>query len=62
MRKQKKAVELEGTFAALRCKGYAVVYTDGSSTELEGVGRVEGYKIYAHPDVSIATYVPVSLH
>ena len=61
MRKQKRAAELEGTFDALRFQGYTLVYTDGSSTELEGVGRVAGYRTYVHPDVSIAAHVPVSL-
>ena len=41
--------------------GYTLVFTDGSSAETEGVGRVPGYGIYAHPDISISAYVPVHL-
>ena len=61
LRKQKRAAEFEGTFDALRSEGYILVYIDGSSTELDGVGRVVGYGIYAHPDVSSAANVAVSL-
>ena len=43
----------------LSADGYTLVFTDGSSAETEGVGRVAGYGIYAHPDISISAYVPV---
>ena len=33
-----------------KAEGYTL---DGSSVEVDGVGRVAGYGIYAHPDVSI---------
>ena len=58
--RKKRATELEGTFDALRFEGYTLVYTDGSSAGLEGVGRVASYGIYLHPDISIAIHVLVS--
>ena len=61
MCKQKRAVELEGTFDTLKAEGYTLVFTDGASVEVDGVGRVAGCWIYAHPDVSIATHMPVTL-
>ena len=61
LRKQQRAAELEGIFDSLTTDGYTLVFTDGSSTETEGVGRVAGYGIYAHPDISISAYVPVHL-
>ena len=48
LRKQQRAAELEGVFDTLAADGYIPVFTDGSSTETEGVGRVAGYGIYAH--------------
>ena len=39
--------------------GYTLVFTDGSSAETEGLGRVARYGIYAHPDISISAYVPL---
>ena len=59
LRKQQRAAELEGIFDTLSADGYTLVFTDGSSAETEGVGRVAGYGIYAHPDISISAYVPV---
>ena len=59
LRKQQRAAELEGVFDTLTADGYTLVFTDGSSAETEGVGRVAGYGIYAHPDISISAYVPV---
>ena len=59
LRKQQRAAELEGVFETLTADGYTLVFTDGSSAETEGVGRVAGYGIYAHPDINISAYVPV---
>ena len=59
LRKQQRAAELEGVFDTLTADGYTLVFTDGSSVKTEGVGRVVGYGIYAHPDISISAYVPV---
>ena len=61
LRKQQRAAELEGVFDSLTTDGYTPVSTDGSSAETEGVGRVAGYGIYAHPDISISPNVPVHL-
>ena len=58
MCKQKRALELESIFNTLKAEGYALVFTDGSSVEVDGVGRVARYGIYAHPD---AAHVPVTL-
>ena len=61
LRKQQRAAELEGVFDSLTTDGYTLVFTDGSSAETEGVGRVAGYGIYAQRDISISAYVPVHL-
>ena len=53
-------MELEGNFDSLRLDGYTLVFPDGSSTEMDGVGRMAGYGIYAHPDISIVAYVLVN--
>ena len=61
LRKQQRAAELEGVFDGLTTEGYTRLFTDGSSPETEGVRRVARYGLYAHPDISISTYVPIHL-
>ena len=52
---------MEGIFDTLKAEGYTLVFTDFSSVEVDGVGRVAGYGIYAHRDVNIAANVPATL-
>ena len=61
LRKQQRVAELEGVFDSVTTDGYTLVFTDGSSAETEGLGRVAGYGIYVHPHISISAYVPVHL-
>ena len=60
-RKHERALELETLLAQLLGEGYQLVFTDGSSKEVAGIGRVAGYGIFSSGCLSISAYVPVHL-
>ena len=60
-RKQEQASELEQLLPTLSNEGYTLVFTDGSSELVPGIGRVAGYGIFSSDLLSISAYVPVHL-
>ena len=60
-RKHERAPELETLLPQLSEEGYHVVFTDGSSKEVAGIGTVAGYGIFSSDCLSILAYVPVHL-
>ena len=60
-RKQERASELEQLLPTLSNEGYTLVFTDGSSELVPGIGRVAGYGIFSSDLLSISAYVPVHL-
>ena len=60
-RKQERASKLEQLLPTLSNEGYTLVFTDGSSELVPGIGRVAGYGIFSSDLLSISAYVPVHL-
>ena len=56
-----RALELETLLPRLLEEGHQLVFTDSSSKEVAGIGRVAGYGIFSSECLSIFAYVPVHL-
>ena len=39
-------------------RGFTIVYTDGSSKKVKGIGWVGGYGIFVDPGTTIRAYLP----
>ena len=59
--KLQRAEELYTELAELRTQGYLLIFTDGSSEDEPGVGRIAGYSIATESGIRVTNYVPVHL-
>ena len=61
LRKLQRAEEPCTELAELRAQGYLLIFTDGSSDDEPGVGRIAGYGISTESGIRVTNYVPVHL-
>ena len=59
--KLQRAEELYTGLVELRARGYLLIFTNGSSEDEPGVGRIAGYGIATESGVQVTSYMPLQL-
>ena len=58
----KDSLKLDAYLSDLEDRGFTIVYVDGSSEKVAGVGFVGEYGIYLEGNLAISAYLPTHLH